>query len=326
MRRREFITLLGGAAATWPLGARAQQMPRVGVLMALSAADSEGQARLAAFLEGLRELGWADGRNVRIDIRWAGGKAEDARKYADELVALMPAVILASGASAVGPLREVTGTVPVVFTQTSDPVGVGFVASLAHPGGNITGFTQFEVSIGVKWVELLKQIAPDMKRVAVVRDPTSAAAIGQWGAIQGAASSFGAEVSPLDARDADTIERAIAEFALRANGGVIVTSGGQAIRHRKLIIALASKYKLPVIYPYPLFAKDGGLIAYGPDSIDPHKRAASYVDRILKGEKPGDLPVQAPTKYILAINLRTAKAFGLTVPATLLARADEVIE
>jgi putative ABC transport system substrate-binding protein len=329
MRRREFLGVLGGAAALWPGTARAQQtdqMRRIGVLMSLAADDRQGQARLAAFVQGLRELGWIDGRNVRIDIRWVGANAADTRKYAAELVALAPDVVLASGGAIVGTLLEATRTVPIVFTQTPDPVGAGFVDSLARPGGNATGFTAFEYGISGKWAELLKEIAPRVTRAAVLRDPAIPQGIGQFGAIQSVAPSLGLEVSPVNVRDAGEIERAIAAFARGANGGLILTGSGLAIVHRDLIVTLAARYKLPAVYWLRLFVTAGGLISYGPDQIDPHRRAAAYVDRILKGEKPADLPVQAPTKYELVINLKTAKALDLTVPPALLARADEVIE
>jgi len=328
MNRRAFIAFLGGAAS-WPLAARAQQPERtrrVGVLMGLAAGDPEGQARRAAFLEGLQQLGWTDGRNVRIDTRWGAGNAEEIRKYAAELVALTPDVILASGGSVVGPLLQVTRTVPIVFTQTPDPVGAGYVESLARPGGNATGFTLSEYGISAKLLETLKEIAPSVTRAAVLRDPTIQQGIGLWGAIQTAAPSFGIEVSPISARTDSEFERAVAAFARSPNGGLIVTGSGLAIVHRQTIIALAARHQLPAVYPGRLFVIDGGLISYGVDSLDPHRRAASYVDRILKGEKPADLPVQNPTKYELAINLKTAKALGLDVPPMLLARADEVIE
>jgi putative ABC transport system substrate-binding protein len=271
-------------------------------------------------------LGWTDGRNVRIDFRWGGGDAERARRDAAELVALAPDVIVALGGQVMPPLQEATRTVPIVFTQTPDPVGAGFVASLARPSGNATGFTNFEYGVSGKWLEVLKEIAPSMARAAVIRDPTNPAGTGQWGAIQAVAPSFGVELSPIDVRDPGEIERAVTEFAHGSNGGLIVTSTGLAIRHRELIIKLATRHRLPAVYPFRFYATDGGLISYGPDPIDPHRRAASYVDRILKGEKPADLPVQFPTKYELAINLKTAKALGLTVPLALLTRADEVIE
>jgi putative ABC transport system substrate-binding protein len=326
--RRQFVALLGGAAA-WPLVARAQQpdrMRRIGVLMSLAADDPQGQARLAAFLQALQQLGWTDGRNVQIDTRWAAGNADKIRKYATELVTLAPDVILASGGSVAGRLIQVTRTVPIVFTQTPDPVGAGFVDSLARPGGNATGFTMFEYGMGGKWLEVLKEIAPSVTRAAVLRDPTIPQGAGQWGAIQTAAPSFGIDVIPLNVRDTSEIERAVAAFARSSNGGLIVTGSGLAVVHRNLIVTLAARHRLPAIYPLSAFVTGGGLISYGVDSLDPHRRAASYVDRILKGEKPADLPVQAPTKYELVINLKTAKALGLEVPSTLLARADEVIE
>jgi putative ABC transport system substrate-binding protein len=329
MRRREFITALGGAAVAWPIAARAQEnerMRRIGALMSTRAGDPLGDARLAAFLQGFQSLGWADGRNVRIDIRWTAGNADDIRKFAAELVALSPEVILASGGSVVGPLLQATRTVPVVFTQTPDPVAAGFVASLARPGGNATGFTQVEYGTGAKWLELLKEIAPRVARAAVLRDPAIPEGIGQFAVIQSVAPSFGIEVSPVDIRDAGEIERAVKEFARSANGGLIVTSSGLANVHRNLIVGLAAKLQLPAIYSFGFFVSAGGLISYGSDSIDPHRSAAGYVDRILKGEKPADLPVQAPTKYEMVINLKTAKALGLEVPPTLLTRADEVIE
>jgi putative ABC transport system substrate-binding protein len=328
MNRRAFISLLGGMA-TWPLAARAQQterMRRIGVLAPFAADDPEEQARVAAFVHGLQQLGWTDGRNVQIDYRWAAGDADRMRKYAAELVALAPDAILAAGGATVGPLLQATRTVPVVFTLTPDPVGAGFVDSLARPGGNATGFTNFEYGIGVKWLELLKEIAPRVTRAAVLRDPTIPAGIGQFGAIQAVAPSFGIEVRPVDVRDAGEIERAITAFARSSNDGLVVTSNALASVHRNLIITLAAQHRLPVVYPFRFFVTAGGLASYGPDTIDPHRRAAGYVDRILKGEKPANLPVQAPTKYELVINLKTAKALGLEVPATLLARADEVIE
>jgi ABC-type uncharacterized transport system substrate-binding protein len=329
MKRREFITLLGGAATAWPLAARAQQgerMRRIGVLMSLAADDPEGQARLTAFVQGLQELGWTDGRNVRIDYRWPAGDAERTRRYATELAALSPDVILAGAGSVVPSLLQATRTVPIVFTQTPDPVGAGFVNSLARPGGNATGFLLYEYGISAKWLELIKEIAPRVTRAAVIRDAAIASGTGQWGAIQTAAPSFGVEVSPVNLRDAGEIERDVAAFARSPNGGLIVTASTLAVVHRDLIVTLAARHKLPAVYPSRFFVAAGGLISYGPDSIDPHRRAAGYVDRILKGEKPADLPVQAPTKYELAINLKTAKALGLEVPPTLLARADKVIE
>jgi putative ABC transport system substrate-binding protein len=328
VKRRAFITLLGGAVA-WPLAARAQQterMRRIGVLMALASDDPQGQARLVAFVQGLQELGWTAGRNVRIDTRWAAGDADRFRKYAAELIALAPDVILASGGTGVGALLQATRSVPVVFTQTNDPVGAGYVDSLARPGGNATGFTNMEYGVSGKYLELLKEITPRMTRTAVLRDPTIPQGIGQFSAIQAVAPSLGVEVRPIDVRDAPEIERAVTAFARSANGGLIVTGSALTAVHRDLIITLASQHKLPAVYWERFFVASGGLISYGPDSIDPHRRAAGYVDRILKGEKPADLPVQAPTKYELVINLKTAKALGLTVPPTVLARADEVIE
>ena len=328
MNRRQCITLLGGAAA-WPLVARAQQgerMRRIGVLMTLGEDDPEGHARDAAFRHRLRELGWTDGRNVRIDIRWSAGSDAEMRKYATEMAALAPDVILASGTPSVAALRQATNTVPVVFVNVADPVGASFVDSLARPGGNATGFLLYEYSISGKWLELLKQIAPGMTRAAVLRDPATASGIGQFASIQAVAPSLGIEVSPVNVRDASEIERAITAFARAANGGLIVTSSALATIHRELIIALAARHRLPAVYPWRVFVADAGLISYGPDDIDQYRRAAAYVDRILKGEKPADLPVQAPTKYELVINLKTAKALGLEVPPTLLARADEVIE
>jgi putative ABC transport system substrate-binding protein len=327
MRRREFITLLGAAA--WPIAVRAQQgerMRRVGVLTPFAADDPEAKARVAAFVQGLQQLGWTDGGNLQIDIRWGVGDAERIRRYAAELVALAPDAILAAGGMTVGPLLQATRTVPIVFTLTPDPVGAGFVESLSRPGGNATGFTNFEYGIGVKWLELLKDIAPRVSRAAVLRDPTIPAGIGQFGAIQAVAPSFGIELRPIDVRDAGEIERAVTAFARSSNVGLIVTSNGLALVHRDLIITLAARHRLPVVYPFRVFVTAGGLVSYGPDSIDPHRRAASYIDRILKGEKPAALPVQAPTKYELVINLKTAKALGLTVPDIVLARADEVIE
>jgi putative tryptophan/tyrosine transport system substrate-binding protein len=328
MKRREFITLLGGAAA-WPLAARAQQperMRRIGVLVNLAADDALGQARQTAFVQALEELGWADGRNVRIDIRWGAGDADRYRKYAAELVAFAPDVILATSGATMPALVQATRTVPIVFVQVPDPVGSGFVASLARPGGNATGFTQFEFGLSGKWLEVLKAIAPRVTRAAILRDPADPAGIGQFGAIQMAAPSFGVEARPIDVRDPREIDRGITTFATVANGGLIVTGSSPAAVHRDLIITLAARHLLPAVYPFRYFTTSGGLISYGPDSIDQFRRAAGYVDRILKGEKPADLPVQAPTKYELVINLKTAKAMGITVPETLLARADEVIE
>jgi putative tryptophan/tyrosine transport system substrate-binding protein len=329
MRRREFITLLGGAAAAWPLAARAQQserMRRIGVLMTFPADDAEAQARVGALLQGLQQLDWAIGRNIRIEVRWAGGNTQDIRRHAAELTALAPDVVVANGSAAVGPLLQATRTVPIVFAIVPDPVGAGFVDSLARPGGNATGFMLFEYGIGGKWLELLREIAPGVTRVGVLRDPTVTTGIGQWGAIQTAAPSFGLEVSPINLRDGPEIERAVAAFARVSNGGLIATGSALTVVHRDLLVTLASQYKLPAIYLGRHFVAAGGLISYGPDFLDQYRRAAGYIDRILKGEKPADLPVQAPTKYELVINLKTAKALGLTVPPTLIARADEVIE
>ena len=328
MRRRDLITLVGGAAAAWPLAARAQQpagVRRIGVLMHFAADDPESQARLTAFLQGLQELGWTVGRNVRIDTRWGAGDAERYRRYAAELVALAPDVILAVGPSALAQLQQATRSVPIVFTAVPDPVGGGFVASLARPGGNATGFMLFEYSTSGKWPELLKEIAPRVTRAAVIRDPTLTSSVAQFAAIQGAAGSLGVELSPIDMRDAGEIERAVTAFARASNGGLLITPGGSSTR-RSLIITLAARHKLPAVYPFRYHVTSGGLISYGPDTVDQYRRAAGYVDRILKGEKPADLPVQAPTKYELEINLKTAKALGLDVPAAVLARADEVIE
>jgi putative ABC transport system substrate-binding protein len=329
VRRREFITLLGGAAATWPLAARAQQgerMRRIGVLMSLAANDAQGQARLAAFLQGLQQLGWIDGRNVRIDTRWGAGDADRTRRYAAELVALAPDVILATGSPPVVALQQATRSAAIVFADVGDPVGQGFVETLARPGGNTTGFMLFEYAMGGKWLELLKEIAPGVTRAGVLRDTASTVAVGQLGAIQAAAAALGVELSPLGMRDADELERSISTFARSANGGLIVAASALAFVHRDSIITLAARYRLPAVYFVHAFVAGGGLIAYGPNQIEPCRRAASYVDRILKGEKPADLPVQAPTKYELVINLKTAKALGLDVPPSLLARADEVIE
>ncbi|MFL6971600.1 MAG: ABC transporter substrate-binding protein [Xanthobacteraceae bacterium] len=329
MRRREFITLLGGAAVAWPLAARAQQpdrVRRIGVLLPLAANDVQAQARNAAFLQGLQEFGWSVGRNILLDYRWSAGSAADTRKYAAELVALAPDVILASGSAAVGPLLQVTRTVPVVFAIVPDPVGAGFVDSLARPGGNATGFMTFEPGIAAKWLALLKEVAPGVAHAAILRDPAITGGIGQWSAIQAVAPSLGMELRPINVRDAGEIEQAVAAFARSSNGGLIVTGSALAVVHRDLIVALAARHKLPAVYYERYFALAGGLISYGPDFIDQWRRAAGYVDRILKGEKPADLPVQAPTRYETVINLKTAKALGLDVPPSVLARADEVIE
>ena len=329
MKRREFITLLGGAAAVWPLAARAQQperVRRIGVLLPAGENDAEFQTWLRAFLQELAQLGWTIGLNVRIETRWAGGNADDIRRHAGELVALAPDVILAHGASTAGPLLHATRTVPVVFPVVFDPVGAGLVESLARPGGNATGFMTTEYSAGGKWLELLKQIAPSVTRVVVFRDPTTPTGTGQFGAIQSAALSLRMEVNSVNMRDAGEIERAVAVFASAPNGGLILTASGLAFAHRDLIITLAAQHKLPAVYFERLFVAAGGLISYGADFVDQYRGAASYVDRILKGEKPADLPVQVPTKYELVINLKTAKTLGLTVPPTLLASASEVIE
>jgi putative ABC transport system substrate-binding protein len=326
--RRQF-TALGGVAVAWPLAAYAQQgerMRRIGVIVPFVAEDSEAQARIAAFLQGLQELGWTVGRNVRIDYRWTAGDADRVRKYAAELVALAPDVILAHGSGVVGPLLQATRTVPIVFPVVSDPIGAGFVVSLARPGGNATGFMLSEYSMSGKWLELLKQIAPGVTRAAVIRNPAVPAGIGEFGAIQAVATALGVEAIPVDVSDAGEIERAVAAFARSANGGLIVTSSGLAAVQRDLIITLAAQHKLPAVYFERSFVAAGGLMSYGPDFVDQYRRAAGYVDRILKGEKPADLPVQAPTKYELVINLMTAKALGLSVPPSLLATADEVIE
>jgi putative tryptophan/tyrosine transport system substrate-binding protein len=328
MRRREFISLLGGAVSAWPLAARAQQneqVRRIGVLMPFIAGDPEAQVRSTVFAQTLQQLGWTVGRNLQIDYRFAGGEADRVRQYAVELVELAPEVIMTVGSITVAPMQQATRTIPIVFTNVADPVGAGIVQSLARPGGNATGFTNFEYSMSGKWVELLKQIAPHVRRAAVLRDPTAAAGIGQFAAIQGVAQSLGVELTPVAARDTAELERSMATFARSANSGMIVTAGGTGFR-RDLIIRLASRNKLPAVYPFRYYVKDGGLISYGPDTLDPVRRATEYVDRILKGEKPADLPVQAPVKYKLAINLKTARTLGLDVPPTLLARADEVIE
>jgi putative tryptophan/tyrosine transport system substrate-binding protein len=329
MRRREFLGVLGSAAIACPLAARAQQpdrMRRIGVLMPAAADDRNFQAWVGAFLQALAQLGWTEGRNVRIDTRWATPNATEIRRHAAELAALAPDVILASGTSTVGPMLQATRTVPVVFPTVIDPVGAGFVDSLARPGGNATGFLLFEYSLGGKWLELLKQVAPGVTRAAVLRDPAIPSGVGQFGVIQAVAPSLSVEVNPINMRDAGEIERDIAAFARSPNGGLILTGSGMALFHRDLIITLAARHKLPAVYYERSFVPGGGLISYGPDRTDQFRRAAGYVDRILKGEKPADLPVQAPTKYELVINLKTAKALGIEIPAMLLARADEVIE
>jgi len=333
VKRRDFISLLGGAAVApamlWPLATRAEEgerMRRIGMLVGIAADDPQNPARDAAFLQGLQQSGWTEGRNLRIDSRWAAGNAADQRKYAAELVALAPDVILAVGSSSVAPLLQATRTLPIVFAIVPDPVGAGFVDSLSRPGGNATGFLMFEYSLSGKWLELLKEIAPGMTRAAVLRDPALAAGIGQFAVIQSVAPSVGVDVSAIDVHDAADIERAVAAFARTANGGLIVTANPLAEVHRDLILTLAARHKLPAVYVERHFVAAGGLISYGPNYVDQYRRAAGYVDRILRGEKPADLPVQAPTKYELVVNLKTAKALGLDVPSTVLARADEVIE
>ena len=328
LHRRKFITLLGGAA--WPVAARAQQVEgvrRVGILNAGEAPDSpDVQARIGAFVQEMHRLGWIDGRNLRIDQRAGLGNSDNLRKYAVELVALQSEIILSNGTPAVAALLQATRSVPIVFAAVADPVGAGFVDSLARPGGNTTGFISLEYGLSAKWIELLKEIAPGTTRAAVLRDPTITAGIGQFAAIQTAAPSLGVEVSPINVRDPGEIADAVMAFARSANGGLIVTGGPLTAFHHELIVTLAARYKLPAVYANRFYVAAGGLICYGPDPIDPHRRAADYVDRILKGEKPADLPVQAPTRYKMAIDLRTAKELGLEIPASLLARADEVIE
>src|SRR5262245_4116148 len=329
LKRRQFITLLGGAAAVWPVAARAEQGQRVrrlGWLTSFAADDPVPQSYIAALLQGLQDAGWSVGRNLRIDYRWGAANAELKRRSAAELIALGPDVIVTTGDSNAAALLQATRTLPIVFVLVPDPVGAGFVASLARPGGNATGFVNFEFGMSGKWPELLKQIAPYVTRVAVLRDPTAGASMGQLGAIQGVVSSSRIEASPIDLRDVGEIERAIADFARSPNSGLVVLPSGLSFIHRELIIGLAARHHLPAVYPFRLFVEDGGLICYGPDAIDQLRRAAGYVDRILRGEKPADLPVQVPAKYELVINLRTAKALGLDLPASVLARADEVIE
>jgi putative ABC transport system substrate-binding protein len=329
MKRREFISLIGGATVVWPLAARAQQperMRRIGILLPAAADDAEFQTRIGAFLQAMALLGWSIGRNMRIDTRWATANAAEIRRHSAELVALAPDVILASGASTVGPLLQATRTVPIVFPIVGDPVGAGFVDSLARPGGNATGFMNFEYGMGGKWLELLKEIAPGVTRAAVLRNPATPTGPAQFGVIQAVAPSLRVEVNPVNVRDAGEIERAVTAFARSSNGGLIVTPSSSAQLHRDLIITLAARHKLPAVYFERNFVAAGGLISYGPDFVDQFRQAASYVDRILKGEKPANLPVQAPVKYELVLNLKTAKALGLTVPPTLLVRADEVIE
>ena len=330
MRRREFITLLGSAAAVWPpLAARAQQperVRRIGVLMNTTASDAEGKARFAAFSQALQRSGWADGRNVRVDVRWIGGAdIERFRRQAAELVALAADVIVTTTTPSTLGAQQTTRTVPIVFAMAVDPMGGGFVESLARPGGNITGFMQFEYTLSGKWLELLKQVAPAVTRAAVFRDPTNPSGIGQFAVIQAMAPPLGIEVIPINVRDAAEIERLIAAFARGSNGGLVAT-GGQATTHRELIFKLALQHRLPAVYPYRYYVAEGGLVSYGPDLLGLFRQTAGYVDRILKGENPADLPVQTPTRYQLVINLKTAKAIGLDIPATVLARADEVIE
>src|SRR5262249_48961287 len=329
MKRREFITLIGTSVAVRPLTTYAQQpgrMHRIGVLLPASANDSEYPTLVNAFVEGLQQLGWTEGRNIRIDIRWAGGSADTNRRFADELVALAPDVILAAGNASAGPMLQATRTIPIVFTIVPDPVGAGLVDSLGRPSINATGFTSFAYEIGGKWLELLKEIAPRVTRVAVIRDSTISAGVGQWSAIQTAAPSFGLEATPINLSSAGELERAILEFARSPNGGLIVTSSGLAISYRDLIVMQAAQQRLPAVYYSRGFVSAGGLISYGSDRIEQFRNAAGYVDRILKGEKPANLPVPAPTKYQLVVNPKTAKAMGMTVPPTLLARADEVID
>jgi putative ABC transport system substrate-binding protein len=330
MRRRAFIAGLGAATA-WPITGRAQQsaqMRRIGVLMPVSADDLDIQADLAAFVQGLQGLGWIDGSNMRIDVRWSGSDATAVNSSAVELAALAPDAILTVGAAAMGPLLQATRTVPIVFVNVADPVGAGFVDSLAQPGGNATGFVQFEYSLSGKWLELLKQVAPGVTRAAVLRDPSISAGVGQFAVIQSVAPSLGVDVSSIsmNVRDPTEIERAVAAFARTPNGGLILTGSALAVRHRDLVVALAARHKLPAVYSRRIFVASGGLISYGADFTDQYRRAAAYVDRILKGQKPSDLPVQAPNGYELVINLKTAKALGLEIPPTLLARADAVIE
>src|SRR5215510_5158535 len=330
MRRRDFIKAIAGSAVVWPLTVRAQQgeqMRRIGVLPGgQDTDDPRSQPNIAALLQALQQLGWADGRNVKIEYRWPAADADKTRKYAAELVALAPDVILATGSPSLASLLQATRTMPIVFVAASDPVGAGYVDSLSRPGGNATGFVLFDYSLSTKWLELLKQIVPGVTRAAVLRDPAISSGVGQWGAIQSAAPALGVEVSPVNVRDAPEIERGVAAFARSGNGGLIVTGSPLAFLHRELIIALAARHKLPTVYFSRQFVTDGGLISYGPDVADQARRAAGYVDRILKGEKPADLPVQAPTKYEIVVNLKTAKSLSLTLPPAVLARADEVLE
>jgi putative ABC transport system substrate-binding protein len=330
MRRREFIAFLGRAAAAWPLAARAQQGERmrwIGLLMNRGASDPQGQARVAAFQQALQQLGWSDGRNLRIDIRWGEDLVDRERKYAEELIALAPDIVFASGTLSVAAVQHASGTMPIVFVGVTDPVGAGLVDNLARPGGNVTGFMIYEYSFGGKRLELLKLISPNVRRVAVLRDPANPGGSAEFAAIQAVAQSLKVEVSPIDSRrDASAVEHAVAAFASSPNGGLIVTPNASASVRRDLLVGIAARHKLPAIYPFRELVTDGGLMSYGPDVVDQCRHAAGYVDRILKGEKPGDLPVQTPTKYDLAINLKTAKTLGITVPDTLIGRADEVIE
>jgi putative tryptophan/tyrosine transport system substrate-binding protein len=327
MKRREFITLLGGVAAS-PLAARAQQerMRRIGALNDYGETDPVGQTQFAAFRDELGKLGWTDGRNVRIDYRAAALDSDAVRTYAAEIIATRPDVVLAAGATITAALQRASRSVPIVFVNATDPVGGGLVASLARPGGNTTGFTQFEFGLSAKWLELLKEIAPAITRVAVIRDPTARTGGGQLGAIQAVAPSLGVDLTPIDPHEPGDIERALAAFASDRKGGLVATTSRLARAHRDLIIALAARHRLPAVYPFRVYVADGGLVSYGPDSTDAYRRAAGYVDRILKGEKAADLPVQAPTKYQLVVNTKTAKGLGLDIPASVLARADEVIE
>jgi putative tryptophan/tyrosine transport system substrate-binding protein len=329
MRRREFISLLGGAAAAWPLAAAAQQgdrMRRIGILMQIGERDAESKIQIAAFLKSLEELGWAVGRNLQIDTRWGGGDSDLIRKYAEELVALAPEVVLAPGGTVVGALQRASRTIPIVFVNVTDPIGRGYVESLSRPGRNASGFTSFEFGMGGQWLQLLKESAPGVMRVAVLRDPALTAGIGYLAAIHALAPSFRIEVNPVDVHDASDMERAVEAFASKLNGGLILTPDPAAIAHREMAINLAYRHRLPAVYPFRYCAAEGGLISYGPDALDAFRRAAGYVNRVLKGERPADLPVQAPTKFELVVNLKTAKALGLAMPTSLLARANEVIE
>lgn len=329
LKRREFIIFLGGAAVSWPVAGRAQQseqMRRIGVLMNVAADDPQGHTRTTALEQELQQLGWVKGRNLLIDYRWGAGHKDLYTRYAAELVALSPDALFAAGGTVAGALQQATHTIPIVFVEASDPVSRGLVASMANPGGNATGFALYEFSMGGKWLELLKRLAPKVSRVAVLRDPVQFSGIGELAAIQAVAPTFGVELTPVDARDGNNMERTIVAFAHGSNNGMIVTSSGAAFRNQKQIVTLAARYRLPAIYDGGFFVKQGGLISYGPDRADQFRRAASYVDRIFKGEKPADLPVQASTKFELIINMKTAKSLGLTVPPSLLATADEVIE